>query len=88
MGKNNLYRFWLIYSKGKQSVEETSPYLRTEFFRFIEDHCTELMEKRYKLRDSPYFDDGVFVQTMRLIETYYKLDPQLALLAKRSKPKL
>ena len=50
MGINNLYRFWLIYTRGKMAVDETSPYLRTEFFRFIEDHCTELMEKKYHLR--------------------------------------
>ena len=80
MGKNNLYMFWLIYTRGKKAVDETSPYLRTEFFRFIEDHCTELMEKKYRLRETPYFDEGVFDQTMRLIEIYYKLDPQLALL--------
>jgi len=88
MGQNNLYRFWLIYTRGKKAVDGTSPFLRTEFFRFIEDHCTDLMEKKYRLRESPYFDDGVFDQTMRLIETYYKLDPQLSLLAQRSKPKL
>jgi len=75
MGKNNLYMFWLIYTRGKKAVDETSPYLRTEFFRFIEDHCTELMEKKYRLRETPYFDEGVFDQTMRLIEIYYKLDP-------------
>ena len=80
MGKNNLYMFWLIYTRGKKAVDETSPYLRTEFFRFIEDHCTELMEKKYRLRETPYFDESVFDQTMRLIEIYYKLDPQLALL--------
>jgi hypothetical protein len=80
MGKNNLYMFWLIYTRGKKAVDETSPYLRTEFFRFIEDHCIELMEKKYRLRETPYFDEGVFDQTMRLIEIYYKLDPQLALL--------
>lgn len=80
MGKNNLYMFWLIYTRGKKAVDETSPYLRTEFFRFIEDHCTELMEKKYRLRETPYFDEVVFDQTMRLIEIYYKLDPQLALL--------
>jgi hypothetical protein len=80
MGKNNLYMFWLIYTRGKKAIDETSPYLRTEFFRFIEDHCTELMEKKYRLRETPYFDEGVFDQTMRLIEIYYKLDPQLALL--------
>jgi hypothetical protein len=80
MGKNNLYMFWLIYTRGKKAIDETSPYLRTEFFRFIEDHCIELMEKKYRLRETPYFDEGVFDQTMRLIEIYYKLDPQLALL--------
>ena len=75
MGQNNLYRFWLIYTRGNKALDETSPFLRTEFFRFIEDHCTELMEKKYRLKESPYFDVGVFDQTMRLIETYYRLDP-------------
>ena len=56
MGINNLYKYWLIYTYGKKAVDETSPYLRTEFFRFIEDHCTELMEKKYRLRETPYFD--------------------------------
>ena len=83
--QNNLYKYWLLHTRGKQAADDTSPFLRTEFFRFIEDHCTELMEVKYKIKQSPYFDSGVFDQTMRLIETYYKLDPQLALLAKRSK---
>jgi hypothetical protein len=43
------------------------------------------MEEAYKIRTSPYFDQGVFDETMKFIETYYKLDPQLALLASRDK---
>lgn len=42
------------------------------------------MEKRYRLRESPFFDPAVFEESMKLIETYYKLDPQLALLNQRS----
>jgi len=30
---------------------------------------------KYKLRENPFFDLGVFEETMKLIETYYKLDP-------------
>jgi hypothetical protein len=41
-------------------------------------------QEGYKIRSSPYFDQGVFDETMKFIETYYKLDPQLALLASRS----
>lgn len=41
------------------------------------------MEKKYKLRENPFFDAGVFDETMKLIETYYKLDPTLAMMAKR-----
>lgn len=36
-----------------------------------------LMEQKYKIRQSTYFDQGVYEQTMKFIETYYKLDPQL-----------
>jgi hypothetical protein len=60
MGQNNFYKFWLIYSRGKKAVDETSPFLRTEFFRFIEDICNDLMENKYRIKESPYFDEGVF----------------------------
>jgi len=58
---------------------------RSDFFKYIQAHCQRLMEEAYKIRTSPYFDQGVFDETMKFIETYYKLDPQLALLASRDK---
>jgi len=34
------------------------------------------MEQRYRIRENTtYFDQGVFDETMKFIETYYKLDP-------------
>jgi len=51
--QNNLYKYWLLHTRGgrKAAEEDTqSPFLRTEFFRFIEDHCRELMEVKYKIK--------------------------------------
>ena len=63
---------------------QDSALQRSDFFVFIQTHCQQLMEQRYKIRENtPYFDQGVFDETMKFIETYYKLDPQLALLAAR-----
>jgi hypothetical protein len=85
---NNLFYFWLLHKKGVKaldaSVDYNSALLRTEFFKFIEDYCRDLMENQYRLRQSPFFDNAVFEDSMKLIETYYKLDPQLALLTQRS----
>lgn len=66
----------------------SSVILRTEFFSFIENHCRTLMDEKFHLKESPYFDHTVFEETMKLVETYYKLDPQLALLTKRTSHKL
>ena len=46
------------------------------------------MDEKFHLKESPYFDHTVFEETMKLVETYYKLDPQLALLTKRTSHKL
>ena len=86
---NNLYYFWLLHKKGHAALDSSdlvsSAVQRTDFFQFIEDYCREeLMDRRYRLRESTFFDAGVFEETMKLIETYYKLDPQLALLTQRS----
>lgn len=76
---NNLFNFWLLYKNQAMSDGQ-----RTEFFRFIEEHCRELMDSRYRLRESPFFDASVFEETMKLVESYYKLDPQLAALTKKT----
>jgi hypothetical protein len=61
--------------------------MQAQFYQFIEDHCRTLMEK-YKLRENSYFDEALFVETMQVIENYYKLDPKLVLLAQRNLQKL
>lgn len=87
---NNLFYFWLLHRQGFQALEAplelaASVVARTEFICFVESHCRKLIDERYKLRESPFFDHGPFEESMRLIETYYKLDPELALLTKRAK---
>jgi hypothetical protein len=90
---NNLFYFWLLERKGKQALASPldltrSVIMRTEFFQFIETYCRDLMDLKYQLRQSPFFDELGFEETMKLVESYYKLDPQLALLTKRIRHKL
>lgn len=87
--QNNLFFFWLMHTRSYQALQNpkemaTSVVARTEFFNFIEEHCRQQIEAN-KLRESPFFDHDRFQETMKLIESYYKLDPELALLAKRGK---
>jgi hypothetical protein len=87
--QNNLFFFWAMHTRSYQALQNpkeiaNSVVTRTEFFGFIEEHCRHLIEAN-KLKESPFFDYDRFNETMKLIESYYKLDPELALLAKRGK---
>jgi hypothetical protein len=46
------------------------------------------MNTKYALRQSTFFDPVVFEETNKLMASYYKLEPQLALLTKRTLSKL
>ena len=78
---NNLLHFWLI-SKHGHSSNAASAVERAAFLEFIDGACQRQV---LLLRESPFFDAGVFEETMRLIESYYRLEPSLALVARRSK---
>lgn len=62
---NNLFYFWLLHTKGQQALKNPleavqSLNSRTEFFRYIEEYGRELMETKYKLKESRYFDNSAF----------------------------
>ena len=77
--ENNLYTFWLMLYHPQRAMDDTSNSvaLRNEFYRtVIEEHCRQKLEIKNPslLKESPFFDEGVFEETMHLIETYYRLD--------------
>jgi hypothetical protein len=79
---NNLYNYWHMWKKGEEDKNLESISMKIKFYRFIEDHCKKLIDQ-YKIKESKYYDEAIFQETMSLIENYYKLDPKLILLSKR-----
>jgi len=85
---NNIYNYWYMYKKGTLDSDLDDVAMKTQFLDFINSKCEHLMQQ-YKIKVNQYYDQGLYEQTMMIMETYYKLDPKVELLAQRSaKPKL
>ena len=77
---NNLYNYWHVYKRGTLDSELDDVAMKTQFLEFIDRHCEALM-RQHRVRENPYFDQGLYEQTMAVIESYYRLDPKVELLA-------